>query len=264
MESQHKSEALRVVIGIRDDAQRSALASQLSGFNDVLVVGRTKAAQQALNAIQRASPDLVFLDRSMLTARALQNVRKVLERGSPLIAFVMLEPQPLEAFEPNAIDYLTLPAPRKRTRITIERARERLQAASIATPSPALMAEMPPESAAAPTEKFLRRIPARTRNGVRIIPVEELVSAVANRWYLHLTTSDGERHTILFVLKDLQARLDPASFIRLSRSTLVNIAFVKRVVPARNGLMTVELSNGDKHEASRRQSRALREWLLRL
>lgn len=261
MESRQAGEAVRVVISIRDDAQRDALASQLSGFNDVIVVARTTSAKQALHIIQRLLPDLVFLDRSMLTSRDVRGVRRVLERGSPLIAFVMTEPQPPEAFEPNAIDYLILPVAKRRTRITIERAKERLEAvAAKGMPS----ADASPGSSEVPSEKFLRRIPARTRDGVRLIPVEELVSAVANRWYLHLTTSEGERHTILYSLKELEAKLDPASFIRLSRNTLVNIAFVRRIVPARNGLSTIELSNGEKHGASRRQSRELREWLLRL
>jgi two-component system LytT family response regulator len=265
MESQHASEAIRVVVSVRDDSQRNGLASQLAGFSDVTVVGRTKAAQQALDTIQRASPDLVFLDRSTLTSREIRAVRRLLQRGSPLIAFVLTEPQPLESFEPNAIDYLTLPAPRRRTRITIERAKDRLEATgSIAKPRAVVGADISNGSSDVPPRQFLQRIPARTRDGVRIIPVEELVSAVADRWHVHLTTSDGERHTILYVLKDLQAKLDPACFIRLSRSTLVNIAFVRRIVPAKNGLLTVELSTGEKHEASRLQSRVLREWLLRL
>jgi two-component system LytT family response regulator len=265
MESEHASEAIRVVIGIRDDTQGSALAAQLSAFDDVIVVARAKAAQQTLDSVQRASPDLLFLERAMLSAGEVRTVRRVLERGSPLIAFVMTEPQPLAAFEPNAIDYLVLPATRRRTRITIERAKERLEAtATMATIVTVEGAETSPVDSDTLPKRFLRRIPARTRDGVRIIPVEELVSAVANRWYLHLTTSNGERYTILHVLKDLEAKLDPASFIRLSRNTLVNIGFVSRVVPNKNGVLTVELRSGETHEASRRQSRALREWLLHL
>jgi DNA-binding LytR/AlgR family response regulator len=265
MESQQASEAVRVVVSIRDDASRAALVAQLSGFDDVIVVARTTSAKQALHTIQHLAPDLVFFDRSMLTSHEVRDVRRVLARGAPLIAFVMTEPQPPEAFEPNAIDYLTLPVLRRRTRVTIERAKERLDAATTrGTSTPMASVSVSPASSEVPTGRFLRRIPARTRDGVRLIPVEELVSAVANRWYLHLTTSAGERHTILYSLKDLESRLDPAQFIRLSRNTLVNVAFVRRIVPARNGLSTIELSNGETHGASRRQSRELREWLLRL
>jgi two-component system LytT family response regulator len=265
MESQHASEAIRVVVSVRDEAQRDALASQLSSFSDVIVVGRTKDAQQALQIIHGAAPDLVFLDRSTLTAGEIRGVRRVLERGSPLIAFVLTKAQPLEAFEPNAIDYLILPAPRRRTRITIERAKQRLEApAAVTTPRAVSAPDTSPYNSGNPPTRFLRRIPARTRDGVRLIPIEDLVSIVAHRWSLHLTTIDGEQHTILYVLKDLEAKLDPTTFIRLSRSTLVNVAFVRRVVPAKNGMLTIELNNGERHEASRRQSRALREWLLRL
>jgi len=112
--------------------------------------------------------------------------------------------------------------------------------------------------------KFLQRIPARTDEGFRIIPVEELVSGVAHREYVHLTTSDGQRHVIVHALKALHAKLDPARFVRLSRNTFVNLDFVREVVRERNGALTVRLSNGDRLVASRRRGRELRRLLLRL
>jgi two-component system LytT family response regulator len=263
MESHRVSEALRVVVAVRDDAQRDALASLLTSFEDVDVVGRDKDGRRALSKMNQAWPDLVFLDRGMLTLRELQAVRKALERGSPLIAFVMTRPQPVDAFEPNAIDYLLLPATSDRARVTLDRAKERLDAGSFTVlPSP-------PEASVPSGEPlsramFLQRVPVRTRDGFRIIPVEELVSVVAHGEYMHLTTTDGERHVITYRLKDLEARLNPARFIRLSRSILVNIDFVRRVAPARSGLLTVALANGDEYRASRLRARELREWLLRL
>ena len=114
------------------------------------------------------------------------------------------------------------------------------------------------------TDRFLQRIPVRTRDGFRIIPVEELVSAVARKEYLHLTTGDGERHVILYALKELHARLDPMRFIRVSRGALVNLAFVRQIVPGPGGQMTVALRNGEQFDASRRRARELRQRLLRL
>ena len=263
MESERVSEALRVVVAIRDGAQRDALASLLASFEDVEIVGRDKDARRAVSKISQAWPDLVFLERAMLKLRELHAVRKVLARGSPLIAFVVTRPQPVDAFEPNAIDYLVVPATRVRARVTLDRAKERLDVASFTANASQLESSVAHVDSS-PAESFLRRIPVRTGDGFRIIRVEELVSVVARREYMHLTTTDGERHVILHTLKELQARLNPARFIRLSRSILVNIDYVRRVAPAPNGLLTVALATGDEYRASRLRTRELRESLLRL
>jgi DNA-binding LytR/AlgR family response regulator len=254
-----------VLLALREGEHRDALAAQLSGFTDVVVIGLAENARRAFVDAKRMSPDLVFLDRGLLTARDVRDVRGILARGSPLIAFTMTHAQSVDAFEPDAIDYLRLPATKQRARKTIDRAKERLDGvrpvrASAQAKDDALSSVSETQASAT----FIERIPARTRDGFRIIPVEELVSAVSHREYVHLTTSGGERHIILYALKDLLSKLDPARFIRLSRGTLVNVAFVRRVVPARSGLLTVALSNGDEHTASRLRARELRQWLLRL
>src|SRR5690349_2151857 len=146
MESQRASEALRVGIAVGDDMQRETLASLLSQFDDVEVVGCDKDGRRALRKTGQTQADLVFLDRGMLTLRELRAVRDALQRGTPLIAFVMTTPQPVDVFEPNAIDYLLLPATRNRARVTLERAKERLEAESFA----ALRGQ--PESAASAVE----------------------------------------------------------------------------------------------------------------
>jgi DNA-binding LytR/AlgR family response regulator len=263
MESQQPSERIRVLVAVRNETQRHALASRLSRFDDVAVVGRSADGRQALIEMRRTPVDLVFLDRGMLTLGELRSVRKVLERGRPLIAFVMTRPQPIDVFEPNAVDYLRLPTTIQRTRTTVERAKERLDA--IESPSAAHTGGAAFDTRGAEqTPQFLQHLPIRSGGRFHIIPVQDLVSAVSHAEYLHLTTRDGERHIIVHRLKDLEAKLDPASFVRLSRSTVVNVSFVRHLVPGPNNVLRVALSNGDEHATSRRRARQLREGLLRL
>src|SRR5206468_4159829 len=127
------SETIRVLVALDDDAQREALATQLAEFDDVVVVERAKDMRPALHDVQRSRLDLVFLDRAMLTAREMRRVREMLAHGTPLIAFVMTHPQLVDAFEPNAVDYLPIPASSQRTRTSIDRAKERLD---VHTPFP--------------------------------------------------------------------------------------------------------------------------------
>jgi two-component system LytT family response regulator len=96
------------------------------------------------------------------------------------------------------------------------------------------------------------------------VPVKQLATLVAQGELVHLTTIKGERHTITYRLKDLEARLDPARFIRLGRGTLAAADLIARVHPLPGGVHVVTLATGQQLQVSRIQSRLLRERLLKL
>ena len=81
---------------------------------------------------------------------------------------------------------------------------------------------------------------------------------------LGLTTIRNERHSITYRLKDLEARLDPGKFIRLGRGTLANIDLIVKVNAMPGGTHLAVLTNGQKLQVSRLQSRILREKFLKL
>jgi DNA-binding LytR/AlgR family response regulator len=94
--------------------------------------------------------------------------------------------------------------------------------------------------------------------------VAQVIAAVADGELLHLTTAAGERHTITYRLKDLEARLPAGEFVRLSRGALVRVGAIARVSPMPGGTYVVTLANGAQLPVSRMRSRAVREQLLRL
>lgn len=110
----------------------------------------------------------------------------------------------------------------------------------------------------------LKRIPVRSQDKIILLSVDELVSVVAHKNLLSLTTANNECLTIDFRLNDLELRLDGAKFIRLSRSTLVNLDFVAYFTPLAGGRLQVTLENGQQFVVSRGQSHILRETLFRL
>jgi len=220
--------------------------------------------------IEEQRPDLALLDLQMPEIDGMGVVRLIRKDRLPLVAFVTAyDEYAIQAFEVNAVDYLLKPVDRARLRQTIERAHDRLEqrsAASVAaTPGDAdrLKAAaddyehaqgMPP----------LVRIPVRRRDDIVLLPVTQVASVVADGELLHLTTMRGERHTISYRLKDLEARLDQARFVRLERGALVNVDAITRVSPMPGGTYLVTLANGQEIRASRLQSRILRDQLLRL
>ena len=234
---------LRVVLADDERPARKFLINLLKSFPDVDVVGEAGTGKEAIDLIEAERPDLALLDLQMPETTGLE-VARVLKTGlTPSIAFVTAHDDfAIQAFELNAIDYLLKPVEKERLAHTIERARAR----------------------AAGTPQYLERIPVKRKDETIILPVRQISSIVAEGELLHLTTVGNERFTISHRLHALEARLDPAKFVRLSRGSLAALDQIQKVSPLPGGTYQVQLANGETLPVSRIQSKLLRETLLRL
>jgi two-component system, LytTR family, response regulator len=256
---------LRVIIADDERPARSFLAALLRAFEDVTLVGEAETGAEAVDLIEREKPDLALLDLQMPELDGLGVVRALKNRYTPLVAFVTAYDEfAIRAFEVNAVDYLLKPVERVRLRETLNRAMDRSEHAEIVAEQVARVRVTDEMYAAGGKLPYLDRIPVRRRDEVAILPVNQIASIVAEGELLHLTTIRGEQHTITYRLKDLEARLDPARFLRLGRGTLANIDLIVKVSLMPGGSHVAILSTGQKLQVSRLQSRVLRERFLRL
>jgi two-component system, LytTR family, response regulator len=264
VEGPSSTEKLRIVIADDERPARSFLAAALRRFGDVELIGEAANGMDAVGLIESKRPDLALLDLQMPELDGFGVVRLLRKNNMPMVAFVTAHDEhAIRAFEMNAVDYILKPVETARLRQTIDRAKERLEREDRRTE------EIDRIRAAAATYDIeenepLRRIPIRRREEIILVPVEELVSIVAEGELIHLSTTTNERHTISYRLKDLAARLDPKDFVRLGRGAVVNINMIRRIVPVEGGTYIVVLSDGRELPVSRIQSRILRERLLRL
>jgi len=256
---------LRVVIADDERPARAFLRSVLASYDDVAVVGEASNGAESDELIERLAPDLALLDLQMPEVHGLDVVRLLRKTRLPLVAFVTAyDEHAVRAFELNAVDYLLKPVEPSRLRQTINRAIERLEHANLHPGDAArVRAAATQYDATAPAER-IRRIPVRSKDEILLIAVSRLASIVADGELLHLTTVSGERYVITYALKDLEARLDPANFVRLSRGALVNVDTMKRVTVMPGGTYLVTLTNGETLTVSRLRSRVLRDQLLKL
>jgi two-component system LytT family response regulator len=259
------SSKLRVVIADDERPARSFLASLLRTFDDVTIVGEASSGKEAITLITRERPDLALLDLQMPEIDGIGVIRMLKKHEIPLVAFVTAyDEYAVRAFEVNAVDYLLKPVEKKRLRETLNRVQERIEHSEIVAEQTSRVGAAIDayESVARPS--YLERIPVRRSDEVAIVLVGQIASIVAEGELLHLTTTRNEKHTITYRLKDLEARLDPARFVRLGRGTLANIDLIVKVNVMPGGTHLAILANGQRLPVSRLQSRALRDRFLRL
>lgn len=256
---------LRIIIADDERPARSFLAAMLRTFPEVELIGEAATGAEAVELIERERPDLALLDLQMPEVDGLGVIRLLRKDRLPLVAFVTAyDEYAVRAFELNAVDYLLKPLERGRLIDTLNRAQERLGRADLRESEADRLKAAAAEYEAAGLAPYLERIPIRQRDEIVIVPVDRVASVVAEGELLHLTTVDNRRYSFSYRLKDLEARLDPANFIRLARGTLVNVSQINRISPLPGGTYVVTLLNNQQLNVSRLQARILRDQLLKL
>jgi two-component system, LytTR family, response regulator len=259
------TQRLSAIVADDERPARAYLMDMLRRRPDVELIGEAESGVDAVATIERVQPDVAFLDLHMPELDGLGVVRTLKKKFVPLVIFVTAhEEYALRAFELNAVDYLLKPVSAARLSDALARAHERLERADARETEAERIKQAVVSYEAQAKLPHLERIPVRRRDVVTLLPVRQIASIVAERELLHLTTARNERHTITYRLKDLEARLDPAKFVRLGRGAIVAIDMIAEVHLMPGGGYAVTLTNGQDLPVSRIQSRPLRERLLQL
>ena len=257
--------SLRVVVVDDEQLARDELCYQLDQLGDVEVVAQAGNGLEALGAVQRADPDLVFLDVQMPGLNGFEVARRLLDRRSaPLLVFVTaFDQHAIEAFEVNAVDYLLKPVESNRLQQAVERVRTRLVHDRPATAEP--VNDQLEKIVKMMAERQIRREQVAIRVGERFMLVqsEEIIYASLADESINIVTGQVTGTSNYRTLDELQARLDPDVFWRVHRSHLVNINKIKEIVPwfSRNYILRMKDSKGTEIPVSRSQTKRLREYL---
>lgn len=232
---------MRALIVDDEAPARAKIRRLLIAAGGIEIAGEASTGREAVAAIKRARPDLVFLDVQMPGLDGFGVVEALERDGGPYVVFVTAhEHHALHAFEVGAVDYLLKPFTPQRFDRMLERARDRVAAgASDARASTA------PESA------YLRRILVVEDGRALFLPVERIDRVEAERNYVMLC-SGAARHRMRATIGSLAGRLDPAHFLRLNRSTLVRLDAVREMHEWSHGDFRVVMQDGAELIWSRR------------
>jgi len=263
------TERLRALVVDDEQLARDELNYQLGQTGGVEVVGQAADGLEALAAIERHEPDVVFLDIQMPGLGGFEVARRLLEReeDAPALVFVTaFDQHAIEAFEVNAVDYLLKPVDLGRLEAALQRARRRLDAGR----APRAGGEPPVNDQ---LERIVRMMAGRQvrpeqvaiRVGERLMLVQadEIIYASLADESINIVTGQVVGVSNYRTLDDLHARLDPEVFWRVHRSHLVNINKIKEIVPwfSRNYILRMRDSKGTEIPVSRTQTKRLREYL---
>jgi two-component system LytT family response regulator len=211
---------MRVLIVDDEDPARELLREYLGRESDVEVAGECRNGFEAVKAVAELRPDLVLLDIQMPKLTGFE-VLELIGREVAVIFVTAFDEHALRAFEVNAVDYLLKPVAPDRFRAALVRARERRQARA-PLPVAAIV-----ESARPPGAR-VERILVRDGAKVVVIAAGDLDYAEAQDDYVGLHTR-GKVHLKQQTLAELAAALDPARFVRIHRSFLLNVDRLARL-----------------------------------
>lgn len=233
--------SIRTLIVDDEPLARERVRSLLLEEKDFEVVGECGDGPTAVNVMEKESPDLVFLDIQMPGLDGFGVLRAVTREHLPTVIFVTAYDQhALKAFEAHALDYLLKPFKPARFKAAVERAREAVRQRQAGLVSKGLL-ELLGQSK--PRVEFLTRVAVKNGERTLFVKTEQIdyAESAGNYVVLH---AGKENHVIRETLAALEARLDPRQFVRVNRSTLVNVEQIKELQPLFKGEHVVVLQNG--------------------
>ena len=260
--------SLKVLVVDDEQLAREELCYQLEHVGEVEVVGQAGNGLEALSAIDRCEPDLIFLDIQMPGLNGFEVARQLLRREgeTPALVFVTaFDQHAIEAFEVNAVDYLLKPVEPGRLEQAVDRARRRIDAGRPnPTAGPPLNDQLE-QIVKMMAGRQVRRDQVAVKVGERfmLVQAEEIIFASLADESITIVTGQVAGTSNYRTLDDLQARLDPETFWRVHRSHLVNINKIKEIVPwfSRNYILRMKDARSTEIPVSRAQTKRLREYL---
>jgi len=239
---------IRALIVDDEPPARELIATLLREEGDVEVVGECANGRSAVAAIERLSPDLVFLDVQMPGLDGFGMLARLPAERWPLIVFVTAYDQhAVGAFEVHALDYLLKPFEYDRLRQSVQRARAQLGQCDGGAQQARLLALLEDLQRRAQTWD---RVAVREDRRVTFVKPDDIdwIEAEGNYLRLHV----GKKSYLLReTMNAAETRLVPKKFLRVSRSVLVNLERVKEWQPLFHGDSVVILGDGTRLTVSR-------------
>jgi len=238
---------------------RQKLRQLLRDEPEIEIVGEGASASETIDLVRATRPELLFLDIRMPGMDGFDIIGE-LSVGSdfamPRIIFTTAyDCYALRAFEIHAVDYLLKPFTSERLHSAVQRAREQISATKQNLGRSNGRSSQDASS-------YTTRIVFKSRGRILFLPVSDIRWIGAEENYVRICT-EADKHLLRETMSHLEEKLDPQMFLRVHRSAIVNLQYLKEVRTEPSGEFTVVLVNGQKVAMSRSYHARISEWLAR-
>ncbi|HEU4455620.1 MAG TPA: LytTR family DNA-binding domain-containing protein [Longimicrobium sp.] len=253
------TDLIRTLVVDDDPLSRGRIRAFLEREDDIEIVGECADGAEAIPRIRDDPPDLVFLDVQMPRVDGFGVVEAIGAERMPVTVFASAYVEfALRAFEAYALDYLLKPFDEERFRRALSRAREAARARRPAESDPRMEALVRLLQAPARPE-YPQLLAVKSGDQYRFVEVADIDWIEADGNYIRLHVGKQGR-LVHKTLSEMEERLlDPARFVRIHRSTIVNLSRIATVEPLFNRELSVALKDGTRLVCSRRFRSRLEE-----
>lgn len=241
---------IRALIVDDEPLARRAIARFLSKDSDVKVIDECGDGESAVETIRRQQPDLVFLDIQMPEMDGFEVLHEVGAERMPVTVFVTAYDQfALRAFDANAVDYLLKPLEKRRFERALARAKSRVTGKHTHDELRRLISSI---QRLASARQYVDRLAIPADGRIFFVPAKEIDWIEAEGNYLRIHAGN-RKHVLRQTLTELEKCLNPSEFLRIHRSTIVNVRRIKEIQAWFHGYHRVLLEDGTELRMSRYQ-----------
>lgn len=233
---------------------RDLLSEYLEAFPEIKVIGQCSSGKEAVKTINSEKPNLIFLDVQMPVMTGFDVLDKI--RHQPYVIFSTAYDQyAIKAFEKDAIDYLLKPVDEERFEQAVKRALARIQQDE--SNIEGLISSIGKEK----NTTYSSHIFVQKSEKLLNLEVNEIFHLEASGDYTILTT-DNDQYVSSTGITKLEDKLNPEIFIRIHRSTIINLEKLKEIEKHFNGGLIVKMQNGKTFPVSRTYAKVIKEKVI--
>lgn len=255
-------QTIRALIVDDEPLARDAIRVLLEAAPDIAIIAECRDGKEAVKAIREHAPDLVFLDVQMPDLDGFKVIEQIGAEQMPVTVFVTaFDHHALRAFAAHALDYILKPFDHERFYNALERAKSHVLRQKFYDQSHQLLALLgdlhgaegdrgKEEKEPPPKTKYLERLVIRSGGRIFFLRVDEIDWIEADGDYMRLHAG-SKSHLLRETMNNLAAKLDPEKFLRIHRSSIVNVERIKDIQPLFKGEHLLTLKDGRRLKMSR-------------
>jgi two-component system LytT family response regulator len=245
---------IKCVIVDDEDLARQLLAEYLGEYDNIEIVAECGSGRDAIRKIDELGADLVFLDVQMPGIDGFDVLENI--KSDPFIIFcTAYDKYAIKAFEKNTIDYLLKPLDKERFDQAISRATERLSI------NESNFMHILEDLNSKDVSGFSNNLFVQKSEKLVNLPVQNIIHLEASKDYTIITTK-SEQFVSSTGISKLEDKLDPEIFIRIHRSTIINLQKLTEIEKFGSGNLAAHMENGKTFPISRSYAKSIRDRIV--